>query len=199
MGLDLGDLDAFAAVAQHRSFRRAAAQRHVSASTLSQTIRDLEANLGTRLFHRTTRSVALTEAGARLLARIGPALADIGEALDQIHATEEQAAGTVRINAPEPAIELVLAPLVTPFLKAHPLVRMEIVAQSALIDIVEAGFDAGVRWGESLPRDMIAVPLGPEQRYVVVGAPPLIEAHGRPQSRRTCSTSPACANASPAA
>jgi DNA-binding transcriptional LysR family regulator len=178
--VDLGDLDAFAAVAQHRSFRRAAAARGVSPSTLSQTIKDLEARLGVRLLNRTTRSVAPTEAGAKLLERLSPSLADIAAAVDDLQGEDGAPAGTVRINAPTPAVELVLAPIVAEFLKAHPKVRLEVVTEGRLIDIVKEGYDAGVRWGESLAQDMIAVPLGPPQRFVVSAAPELLAIHGVP-------------------
>jgi DNA-binding transcriptional LysR family regulator len=182
--LALTDLDAFAAVARHRSFRKAAAERGVSASTLSQALRDLEAQLGVRLLNRTTRSVAPTEAGARLLARLAPALADIAAAVDQAADQDGSPAGTVRINAPEPAIDLVLAPMIGAFLAAYPKVRLEVVGESRLIDIVEDGYDIGVRWGESLARDMIAVPLAGRQRFAVVGSPDLIARVGAPTSPR---------------
>lgn len=188
--LPLSDLDAFAAVARHRSFRRAAAERGVSASTLSQALRDLEGRLGVRLLNRTTRSVGLTDAGARLLERLTPALADIAAAVDQAAAQDGRPAGTVRINAPEPAIDLVLAQFVGPFLAAYPKVRLEIVGESNLIDIVQAGYDAGVRWGESLARDMIAVPLGGPQRFIIVAAPGLLERVGRPETPRDLLTRP---------
>ena len=178
--LNLSDLDAFAAVARERSFRRAAALRRVSASTLSQAVRDLEAALGTRLLHRTTRSVSPTDAGRRLLERLAPALSQIGAAVESVHATADAPAGPLRINAPEPAVELVLAPLVAPFLALYPQVRLEIIAESSRIDIVAEGFDAGVRWDEHLPQDMIAVPLCGRQNYRLVGAPSLIDAIGRP-------------------
>lgn len=181
---DLGDLDAFAAVARARSFRRAAAARGVSPSSLSQTVRDLEARLGVRLLNRTTRSVAPTEAGARLLERLTPALSDIAAAVDEVHAQPDTPAGTVRINAPDPAVELVLAPMVGAFLKTYPQVRLEIVAESAMIDIVAEGYDAGVRWDESLAKDMNAVPLGPMQRYAVVASPELIARVGAPAEPR---------------
>lgn len=176
----LRELDGFAAVARHRSFRAAARETGVSASTLSQQIRDLELRLGKRLLHRTTRSVAPTEAGARLLERLTPALGEIAEALDQIHGAQGEAAGTLRINAPLPAIDLVLAPLVGPFLAAHPHVRLEITAEAALVDIVAAGCDAGVRWGEDLAQDVVAVPLGPAQRFAVVASPDCLARLGAP-------------------
>src|ERR1700730_4053447 len=163
--LNLRDLAAFAAVARTRNFRRAALERHVSVSSLSQRLRDMEERLGVRLMNRTTRSVALTEAGELLLARVGPAMADVGAALDQVRGLRDVPSGRLRINAPPPAIDLVLAPMVAPFLKAYPLIGLEIVAESSLIDIVDAGFDAGVRYGEHLALDMIAVSLGPPERY----------------------------------
>lgn len=186
----LDDLDVFAAVARHRSFRGAALARGVSASTVSQAVRDLEARLGARLVNRSTRSVALTEAGARLFERLAPALADIRAAVDHVHEQAGQPAGTLRINAPEPAIELVLAPLVGPFLEDFPRIRLEIVAQTALIDIVAEGYDAGVRWGEHLAQDMIAVPLGRPQRFVIVAAPTLIASFGKPSHPRDLLTVP---------
>lgn len=177
----LDDLDAFAAVARHRSFRRAAAERGVSASTLSQALRDLEARLDVRLLNRTTRSVGLTEAGRRLLERLSPALSEIAAAMDQVHAERGVPAGSVRINAPEPAVELVLAPMVAPFLAAYPQVRLEIIAETAFVDIVAQGYDAGVRWGESLAQDMIAVPIAGPQRFCVVASPELIARTGVPR------------------
>jgi DNA-binding transcriptional LysR family regulator len=188
--VDLTDLDAFASVARHRSFRGAAVASGVSPSTLSQTVRDLEARLGVRLLNRTTRSVAPTEAGARLLERVTPALTNIKAALDQVLEEQGVPAGTLRINAPQPAIDLVLAPMVGPFLDLYPRVRLEIVAETSLIDIVEEGFDAGVRWSEHLALDVIAVPLGRPQRFVVVGSPKLIAEHGRPTHPRDLLTMP---------
>jgi DNA-binding transcriptional LysR family regulator len=182
--IDLGALEAFAAVAHHRSFRGAAAARGVSPSTLSETVRVLETRLGLRLLNRTTRSVALTEAGRRLLDRVAPSLGELRAAVDQAHADAGVPAGTLRINAPPPAIELVLAPLVAPFLQANPAVRMEVVADPSLVDIVAEGFDAGVRWGEHLAQDVIAVPLGEPQRYLLSGAPGLLERFGRPAHPR---------------
>src|SRR5690606_2721287 len=169
--LPLDALDSFAAIARHGSFRRAAVERGVSASTLSQTLRDLEARMGVRLVNRTTRSVALTDAGAALPARLGPALLEIGEAVAEARSAQAEPQGALRINAPEPAAELVLAPLFADFIAAYPAVRLEVIAEAAFVDIVAAGYDAGVRWGESLAQDMIAVPLGPPQRYVTVAAP----------------------------
>ncbi|CAN5897053.1 LysR family transcriptional regulator [soil metagenome] len=177
----LDDLDAFAAVARHRSFRRAAAARGVSASTLSQALRDLEARLDVRLLNRTTRSVGLTEAGRQLLERLSPALSEIASAMDQVHAERGIPAGSVRINAPDPAVELVLAPMVASFLAAYPQVRLQIMGETAFVDIVAQGYDAGVRWGESLAQDMIAVPIAGPQRFCVVASPELLARTGVPQ------------------
>jgi DNA-binding transcriptional LysR family regulator len=177
---DLRDLDAFVAVARTRNFRRAAAEQRVSVSSLSQRLRDMEERRGVRLMNRTTRSVALTEAGELLLARVGPAISDVGDALDQVRGLRGVPSGRLRINAPPPAIDLALAPMIPPFLKAHPQVDLEIVAESSFIDIVDAGFDAGVRYGEHLAQDMVAVSLGPPQRYSVVASPQYVAQQGRP-------------------
>ncbi|MBW8813223.1 MAG: LysR family transcriptional regulator [Caulobacterales bacterium] len=182
--LDLQALDSFAAVARHRNFRRAAIERGVSASTLSQQVRALESGLGVRLLNRTTRSVAVTDAGAALLVRLQPALAEIAEAVGEARANQAEPSGALRINAPEPAAELVLAPLIPAFLAAYPAVRLELTTEANLVDIVAEGYDAGVRWGESLAQDMVAVSLGPPQRSVVVATPELIARVGRPQHPR---------------
>jgi len=179
--LDLRDLDAFVAVARTRNFRRAALEQRVSVSSLSQRLRDLEERLGVRLVNRTTRSVALTEAGELLLAGVAPAMLDVREALDRIRGLRDVPSGRLRINAPPPAIDLVLAPMVAPFLRAYPKVDLEIVAESSFIDIVDSGFDAGVRYGEHLAQDMIAVSLGPPQRYAVAASAHYVAQHGRPK------------------
>ena len=180
--IDIAGLDAFAAIARHRSFRRAARERGVSASTLSQTLRTLEERLGMRLLNRTTRSVTPTEAGERLLARLVPVLSELGEAVDAINSLRDTPTGTLRLNVPAPVARLVLAPLVAEFLRLHPGLTLEIHVETAFIDVVAAGFDAGARYGESLAQDMIAVPMGPEQRYGVFAAPSYIAQHGRPEA-----------------
>ena len=177
---NLADLQAFATVARLRSFRQAATELGVSPSALSHTLRSLEARLGVRLLNRTTRSVAPTEAGASLLDRLAPALVDIHGALDEINAFRDSPVGTLRINAPQAAAEWVLAPLLTRFLAAYPSMQVELVSDDARVDIVASGFDAGVRFGESLQQDMVAVPLGPPQRFIVVAAPAYLAAHGTP-------------------
>jgi DNA-binding transcriptional LysR family regulator len=178
---DLRDLDAFVTVARTRNFRRAALEIRVSVSSLSQRLRDLEERLGVRLMNRTTRSVALTEAGELLLSRLAPALRDVGDALDQVRGLREVASGRLRINAPPPTIDLMLAPMVGPFLQAYPQVDLDIVSESGFVDIVSAGFDAGVRYGEHLAQDMVAIPLSGPQSYVVVASPAYIARRGRPR------------------
>ena len=178
---DLRDLDAFVAVARTRNFRRAALEQRVSVSSLSQRLRDMEERLGVRLMNRTTRSVALTEAGELLLGRVGPALSDVSEALDQARGLRGVPSGRLRINAPPPAIDLVLAPMVAPFIEAYPQIDLEIIGESSFVDIVAQGFDAGLRYGEHLAQDMIAVSLGPPQRYAVVASPDYVARHGKPR------------------
>lgn len=179
---NLSELQIFAVVARFRSFRGAAAELGVSPSALSHTMRHLEARLQVRLLNRTTRSVAPTEAGRQLLARLAPALLEIESALETVNIFRASPHGSLRINAPRAAIDLVLAPLMADFLQEYPGIRVELIADSALVDIVAEGFDAGVRFGESLQRDMVAVPLGPPQRFIVVGAPKYLAIHGRPLS-----------------
>lgn len=180
----LADLQAFAAVARLRSFRRAAVELAVSPSALSHALRGLETRLGVRLLNRTTRSVAPTAAGERLLIRLSPALLDIHGALEEINDFRDSPLGTLRINAPRPACDLVLAPLVAKFLSLHPAMRVDLVADDALVDIVATGFDAGVRFGESLQQDMVALPLGPAQRFIVVGSPDYLARYGQPKCPR---------------
>jgi DNA-binding transcriptional LysR family regulator len=182
--VDLRDLEAFVAVARTRNFRRAARERRVSVSSLSQGLRDLEERLGVRLMNRTTRSVGLTEAGELLLARVAPAMLDVSDALDQVRGLRGVPSGRLRINAPPPVIDLVMAPMVGPFLKQYPQIEMEIISDSSFVDIVAGGFDAGVRYGEHLEQDMIAVSLGPPQRYAVVASPQYVAQHGRPERPR---------------
>lgn len=177
----LNDLHVFTTVARLRSFRQAARELDVSPSALSHTLRGLEARLGVRLLNRTTRSVAPTEAGQRLLDRLAPALQEIGGALEEINAFRDSPVGTLRINAIRAAAEYVLLPLAARYLAENPGMRLEIVADNRMVDIVAEGFDAGVRFGERLAQDMVAVPLGPAQRFVVVASPAYLAAHGRPE------------------
>lgn len=179
--VDLRDLEAFVAVARARNFRRAAVEQRVSVSSLSQRLRAMEERLGVRLLNRTTRSVALTEAGELLLARISPAMHDVSDALDQVRGLRGVPSGRLRINAPLPAIDLVIQPMVVPFLKKHPQIELEIIAETSFVDIVATGFDAGVRYGEHLAQDMIALSLGPPERYAVVASADYVARHGRPK------------------
>lgn len=181
---DLADLDAFTAVARARGFRGAAALRGVSASSLSEALRRLEAALGVRLLNRTTRSVTPTEAGERLLARLTPALADVTLALDEVNAFRDSPTGVLKLNVPGAVSRIVFPDLIPRFLKAHPGVRLEITAEDAFVDVLAAGYDAGVRYDERLEKDMIAVPLAGPQRFVVVGSPAYFAAHGRPTHPR---------------
>ena len=176
----LDHLETFALIARCGGFRAAAAERGVSSSVMSQTMGQLEQAIGIRLLNRTTRSVAVTEAGERLLRRLGPALDDIRLALVELDQLREHPSGTLRINAPAPAVDHVLCPLAFTFMEAYPDVQVEIVSDAAIVDIVEQGFDAGVRFGQQLAQDMIAVPLGPPLRYAIVASPSYIEKHGQP-------------------
>ncbi len=146
----------------------------------AQSMRALEERLGVRLLNRTTRSVSVTEAGEGLLARLGPALHEISGAVEAVDTFRQRPSGSVRINAPAPAVEFFLAPPAAAFLEAHPDVTLELISDAAHVDIVEDRFDAGVRFGQELARDMIAVPLGPPLRYVVVGSPDDLARHGTP-------------------
>lgn len=178
---DLSALQLFAMLARHLNFRRAAGELGMSAPALSERVRDLEDRLGTRLFNRTTRSVALTEAGRQLLERVAPALSEIGAALSEMGAAEGTLSGTLRINGPAPALHFRLAPLLLGFIERHPRIRVELIAEDSFIDVVAGGFDAGVRYGESLDQDMIAVSLGGPQRYRLAGSPGYFARHGKPE------------------
>lgn len=162
--LRLDSLEIFEDVVRCGGFRAAALGRGVSSSAISQSISVLEEALGIRLLNRTTRSVAPTEAGEQLLERLRPALYEIRTAVDDLNQLRERPSGTVRINAPGPAADHVLCPLTFEFMKIYPDVNVEIVSDAAIIDIVEQGFDAGVRFGNQLAQDMIAMPLGPALR-----------------------------------
>lgn len=182
--MPLAELDAFAAVARRRSFRRAAAERGVSASLLSQLVRRLEDRLGAPLLLRTTRSVALTQAGEVLLAGLDPAFAGIEAALESLNAVRGQPSGRLRINAPIPVVQLTLAPLLAGFMAAYPDIQVELACDDAFSDVLGQGFDAGVRFGEDVARDMVAVPLHRPCARVVVAAPSFLARAGRPSSPR---------------
>ena len=180
--IDPADLSTFLAIATHRSFRRAAVELGVTASALSHALRAIEERLGLRLVNRTTRSVSLTEAGERLYARIKPAFLDITDAIEDLNLFRSAPVGTLRINAAKSSTRLVLLPIVTRFLAAYPDVQAELVVDDALVDVVSAGFDAGVRFGETIAADMIAVPIGPRQRSAIVGSPDYFRRHAAPRT-----------------
>jgi DNA-binding transcriptional LysR family regulator len=178
----LADLQSFMAVAARRSFAQAAGELGVSRSALSHAMRGLEADLGVRLLHRTTRSVSLTDAGERLLARLRPALSELDDALDDVSRSEGEVRGSLRINGSEGAIRHLLRTVVPPFLAKYPLMELDLVADGRLSDIVAEGFDAGVRLGEALPKDMIAVRVSEDMRFVAVASPRYLRKFGRPES-----------------
>lgn len=181
MAVDLADLNAFVAVARAGGFRDAARLADCSASSLSEAVRRLEARLGVRLLNRTTRSVVTTEAGARLLDRLGPALGEVEAALDVVNGFRDRPAGTLRLNVPVSASRLVLPRIVPRFLAAYPDIRLDVIAEDSFVDILAAGCDAGIRYDERLERDMIAVPIGPRrQRYATAASPAYLDRRGRP-------------------
>lgn len=175
------DLSIFLCVAAHLNFSRAAIELGVTPSALSHSVRTLENRLGVRLFNRTTRSVGLTEAGGRLQARLKPAFRDIDDALEDLNSFRDKPSGSLKITAGRQAAELVLLPLAGRFLEAYPDVKLEIVADDGLVDVVSSGFDAGVRFGARLEADMVSLPIGPYLRSVVVGSPALFARYPVPQ------------------
>ena len=185
MSADLGDLNAFLGVARARGFREAARTGGSSASALSEAVRRLESRLGVRLLHRTTRSVTPTEAGARLIDRLAPALGEVEAALDAVNGFRDRPAGTLRLNVPVSAARLVLPAILPRFLAAYPDIRIEIVAEDGFVDVLAAGCDAGIRYDERLEQDMVAVPIGPRvQRFATAAAPAYLDRHGRPEHPR---------------
>ena len=190
---DLNAIAAFLAVARARSFTRASAQLGVSQSALSQTIRGFEAALGVRLLTRTTRSVAPTEAGERLLASAGPRLDEIEVALAALRASRDEPSGTIRITAHDHALRTVLWPAIERLLPLHPDIKVEVDIDYGLTDIVSGGFDAGIRLGDMVARDMVAVRVGPDLRSAVVGAPSYFIDRTKPRTPRDL-TSHACIN-----
>ncbi|PYE89305.1 LysR family transcriptional regulator [Phyllobacterium leguminum] len=183
--IDLGDLNAFVAVARAGGFRDGARASGSSASGLSEAVRRLEAQLGVRLFNRTTRSVVLTEAGKGLLERLGPALTEVEAALDVANHYRDRPAGLLRLNVPVSAARLVLPGIVPHFLTAYPDIRLEVITEESFVDVLAAGCDAGIRYEERLEQDMIAVPIGPRiQRYAIAASPAYLETRGRPQHPR---------------
>jgi len=185
MTAELSDLHAFVAVARAKGFRDGARLTGGSASALSEAVRRLEAQLGVRLFNRTTRSVQLTEAGRGLLERLAPALAEVQAALDVVNGYRDRPAGVLRLNVPVSAVRLVLPDIVPAFLAVYPEIRLEIIAEDSFVDVLAAGCDAGIRYDERLEQDMIAVPIGPRvQRFATAAAPAYLDRRGRPEHPR---------------
>ena len=181
-GTEFGELSAFMVVAEERNFTRAAKQLGISPATLSQTIRSLEERLGLRLLNRTTRSVAPTEAGEKLLQRLRPVIDDYEAAIESLNDFRDKPAGLLRITVAPPVAQSVLGPVLAQFLAQYPDIRLEISADSANVDIVAQQFDAGIRLSDRVDRDMIAVKITDEWRYAVVGAPSYLAAHGTPRT-----------------
>jgi DNA-binding transcriptional LysR family regulator len=177
----LSDLDAVIAIARRASFRAAALELGMSTTALSNAVGKLEADLGVRLFNRTTRSVSLTDAGRMFIEQVGPALRDIHGAMEAVRSQQATPSGTLRINAFAMAAREILSPLVLEFLRRYPQVHVDLVTEGRLVDIVAEGFDLGVRGADLVPSDMIAVSLGRPQRYAVVGSPAYIAKHGKPR------------------
>ncbi len=183
-GSDYNQLRAFVAVGETLSFSRAAAVLGVSASALSQLVRGFEERVGVRLLNRTTRSVALTDAGENLFRRVRPAVSELGEAIGQVQRYRERPAGTVRIHAFRSAARRFIEPILPGFARTYPDVVLDITLDDEVVDIVAGGYDAAIRIGEVIERDLIAVALGPEMRQVVVAAPTYLADHGAPAHPR---------------
>lgn len=185
MAADIGDLNAFVTVARAGGFREGARASGGSASGLSEAVRRLEAKFGVRLLNRTTRSVAPTEAGARLLDRLGPALAEVEAALDVVNGYRDSPSGPLRLNVPVSAARLVLPSIVPAFLAAYPDIELHVIAEDGFVDMLAAGCDAGIRYDERLEQDMIAVPIGPrEQRFATAASPGYLARRGPPSHPR---------------
>ncbi len=178
---NLSHLVVFAAVARHSSFQKTAAEVGMSTSAVSHAIHGLEERLGVSLFNRTTRSVALTDAGQRLLERLQPALRNIGDALEEMNNFRITSTGMVRINTSRAAARLLVSPLIPRFVAAYPGIHLEIIEDDGLVDIVAAGFDAGIRFEEKVPEDMVGVRIGSSHRWAVVAAPGYFERRPVPE------------------
>jgi DNA-binding transcriptional LysR family regulator len=183
--VEFNDLAAFVSVARAGGFRDAGRIGGVSASSLSVAVRRLESKLGLRLLNRTTRSVAPTEAGLRLLEKLWPLFGEMEAALDVLNGFRDRPTGTLRLNVPSSAARIVLAPIIAPFLKAYPDIRVEVVVEDGFVDVLSVSCDAGIRYDERLEQDMIAVPIGPRvQRFATAAAPSYLDTHGRPEHPR---------------
>lgn len=182
MVTDFAAARAFVAVATAGGFRDASVATGISASSLSGAVKRLESQLGVRLLHRTTRSVVTTEAGAHLLEHLKAAMADVEAALDRANKYRHEPAGKLRLNVPVNVARLVLPRILPGFVAAYPNIRVEVVAQHSLVDILAEGFDAGIRYDERLTKNMIAIPIGPaKQRFATAASPAYLARHGRPE------------------
>lgn len=182
---EVNDLMAFVAVVRSGGFRDAARVGGVSASGLSAAVTRLETKLGIRLLNRTTRSVTTTEAGARLIERLAPALAEMEGALDVLNGFRDRPAGTLRLNVPAGVARSVLPPILIDFMKAYPDIRMDVIVEDSFVDVLSEGCDAGIRYDERLEQDMVAIPIGPRvQRFATAAAPTYLDARGRPEHPR---------------
>jgi DNA-binding transcriptional LysR family regulator len=185
MAADLTDLTAFVAVVRSCGFREASRATGSSASSLSEAVRRLETRLGVRLLNRSTRSVAPTEAGARLFERLALALTEVEASLDVVNNFRDRPAGTLRLNVPVSAARLVLPRIVPAFLAAYPDICLDVIAEDSFVDMLAAGCDAGIRYDERLERDMVAIPIGPRtQRFATAASPAYLDVHGRPDHPR---------------
>ena len=183
--MDFNDLAAFTSVARAGGFRDAARASGVSAASLSTAVRRLEAKLGLRLLNRTTRSVAPTEAGQRLLERLMPLFGEMDAALDALNVFRDKPSGTLRLNVPASAAWVILPDIVASFMKEFPAIRVEVIVEDGFVDVLSIGCDAGIRYDERLEQDMIAIPIGPRvQRFATAAAPDYLDAYGRPEHPR---------------
>jgi len=178
----LDGVEAFLSVAQHRSFRRAAAELGVTPSAISQAVRVLETRIGATLFMRTTRSVGLTEAGERFLSRAKPAFEELVAASDVARGLGQRPAGLLRLSVPRAVVPILLEPVIASFCQAYPEIEVEIAASEELVDLAAEGFDAGIRMGQFLDADMVAVPLTPPFHFIVVGSPAYFKGRKRPRA-----------------
>lgn len=185
MNMEFNDLAAFVSVARAGGFRDAARVSGVSASSLSIAVRRLESKLGMRLLNRTTRSVAPTEAGLRLIEKLTPLFSEMEAALDVLNRFRDKPSGTLKLNVPSSAARIVLPTVIPRFLKAYPDIRVEVVVEDGFVDVLAIGCDAGIRYDERLEQDMIAIPIGPRvQRFATAAAPDYLDTHGRPEHPR---------------
>jgi DNA-binding transcriptional LysR family regulator len=183
--MELNDLAAFVSVCRAGGFRDAARIGGVSASSLSVAVRRLENRLGLRLLNRTTRSVAPTEAGGRLLDKLTPLFGEMEAALDVLNGFRDKPTGTLKLNVPSSAARIVLPGVIAAFLQAYPDIRIEVVVEDGFVDVLSIGCDAGIRYDERLEQDMIAIPIGPRvQRFATAASPAYLDAHGRPEHPR---------------